>query len=677
MESLKRNGVRPGMIMRTGELEGGAMSLLPAVVPLEPAKRSEVVPTRLARNLAPLFGVPSPVSPFGSTTWLCDFTRITLSEIARGAPLPTREQARALRDSVPDGGWVYDGRAVLAAPGTTLPNEIISATTNRYGPHTKSAVVLTGTNVLLDPVATAIEEALPLVRAAGGGPVPLGLRIAAWASAVIEVFRSQPALATAAAKARRIQREFLGGPHITRHPSVTARARCEIGPEPDHLDPVTHPRDLMFLDRTVSYLGLASRGAARDLADELADHLVGLVLDACEPEGVGHVWATSRAEDQVVAEAMLPSSGLVESLLGHWFAVHGRDGAEVPRLVLPSPREARVLPALTRRVLVVAALGIARTIRPRAGTDSVPLDDFLALLDGIEALTGGEPDMAALRARVVLLRLIVLRHNRMNAISTLVDRVIADTDSCLGLCAQGVLDRGAVADLLSAVSVELNAVRTTNALDAADALPSPVELATIVRRYWEGFAATLQADLGDPAPIGHHLHNYAAFLGSQTDQDDLLEAVRLFRDFVIPARRRLHERTGAFGPLGRSMYIATAATSRLGEHARTHGDPAEAVRWARLGYEWIDRVLADDEFARLAGEQGEYAGLFALRAAPALLLALELGVAPVTPSQLARVREWADVAARWLVTATRGRPEFAVRHQEIEVIRKRLAELEC
>ncbi|MGI5499012.1 hypothetical protein [Lentzea sp. CA-135723] len=648
------------------------MSLLPAVVPQEPARRSEVVPARLARNLAPLFGVPAPAGPFGATTWLCDFTRITLSEIARGAPLPTREQTRAWRDEVPDGGWLLRGRAVLAAPGTALPNEIINATTNRYGPHTKSAVVLTGTNVLLDAVTTAMGEALPLLRTAGGEPLPLGLRIAAWASAVVEVFRSQPALAIAAVKARRIQREFLGGPRVTLHSSVTARARCEIGPEPEPADPVTHPRDLMFLDHTVTYLGLTG-GTPRDLADELVDHLVGLVLDACEPEGVGHVWATARTEDQVLAEAMLPSSGLVEALLDHWFALHGRDGDTVPRLHLPAPRG---LSALTRRVLVVAALGVARTVRPRVGTDSVPLNDFLTLLDGIEVLAEDEPELAAVRTRVVLIRLMVLRHNRANPIGALVNRLIADTGSCVELCAEGVLDRGAVADLLSAVSVELNAVRTTNALDTTDGLPSPVELGAVVHRYWREFAAALQVDLGDPSPIGHHLHNFAAFLGSRTEQADLLEAVRLFRDFVIPARRRLHERTGAFGPLGRSLYIATAATSRLGEHARSHGDVVEAARWARLGYDWIERVLADEEFARLAGEQGEHAGLFALRAAPALLLGLELGAAPVTPGELDRVREWADVASRWLVTTTRGRPEFAVRHQEVEVIRKRLAELE-
>ena len=52
---------------------------------------------RLARKVAPLFGVPSEQNPFRPLTWVCDFTGITVSEIARGAPLPTRADAARLR----------------------------------------------------------------------------------------------------------------------------------------------------------------------------------------------------------------------------------------------------------------------------------------------------------------------------------------------------------------------------------------------------------------------------------------------------------------------------------------------------------------------------------------------------------------------------------------------------
>src|SRR6266498_193322 len=88
------------------------MALLPAVVPQLVEKRSELVPARLARKVAPLFGVPSEQNPFRPMTWVCDFTAITVSEIARGAPLPTRAHAAELRgrDDVAAGSesWTVD-----------------------------------------------------------------------------------------------------------------------------------------------------------------------------------------------------------------------------------------------------------------------------------------------------------------------------------------------------------------------------------------------------------------------------------------------------------------------------------------------------------------------------------------------------------------------------------------
>ena len=85
------------------------MSLLPAEIPEIPETRAGVVPARLARKVGPLFGVPWPNGPFGRLTWVSDYGRITLTEIARGAPLPTRAQAGDLHG--PGVGWaVVQGR---------------------------------------------------------------------------------------------------------------------------------------------------------------------------------------------------------------------------------------------------------------------------------------------------------------------------------------------------------------------------------------------------------------------------------------------------------------------------------------------------------------------------------------------------------------------------------------
>ena len=60
------------------------MPLLSAVVPDIPENRAEVAAARLARKVGPLFGVPWPDGPFAGRTWVCDYAKITLSEIARG-----------------------------------------------------------------------------------------------------------------------------------------------------------------------------------------------------------------------------------------------------------------------------------------------------------------------------------------------------------------------------------------------------------------------------------------------------------------------------------------------------------------------------------------------------------------------------------------------------------------
>ncbi|MGH3930999.1 MAG: hypothetical protein ACRDTF_13600, partial [Pseudonocardiaceae bacterium] len=97
------------------------MGLLPAEVPDIPEARSGIVPARLARKLAPLFGVPWERGPFGSRTWVCDYNKITLSEIARGAPLPTRVQATRARTALSDEWTIIDRIAVTGADGS-LPN---------------------------------------------------------------------------------------------------------------------------------------------------------------------------------------------------------------------------------------------------------------------------------------------------------------------------------------------------------------------------------------------------------------------------------------------------------------------------------------------------------------------------------------------------------------------------
>lgn len=209
------------------------MHPLTAAVPDSEVRRSEFVATRLARKVAPLFGVVWESNPFGCT-WLCDFAALTLAEIGRGAPYPPREVQAAL-DAGPghDGGpgamtpWRWAGRAVWTPRRGPTPTAIAHATLNRYGPDTKAAVVLTGANRLLLDVTAAIAG---VCRYLADLRVSPELRLAVWAGLVLEAYRGQPALVVAAIEARAVQRALatpwtgqisLGGSGDW--------ARCEIG----------------------------------------------------------------------------------------------------------------------------------------------------------------------------------------------------------------------------------------------------------------------------------------------------------------------------------------------------------------------------------------------------------------------------------------------------------------
>jgi hypothetical protein len=176
---------------------------LPAVVPEGEFPRSEVVAVRLARTIAPLFGVSWPAGPFGRT-WVCDYAALTLAELARGAPLPTKPERAPLTRTEPAGagepatGWGWSGRAVWTAPGGTAPAVLANATVNRFGPNTKAAVVLTAANRLLAEATAAIETVCGELNDSPAGPQ---MRLAIWAGLVLEVFRGQPALVVASIQA--------------------------------------------------------------------------------------------------------------------------------------------------------------------------------------------------------------------------------------------------------------------------------------------------------------------------------------------------------------------------------------------------------------------------------------------------------------------------------------------
>ena len=308
------------------------MYTLPAVVPEGEFPRSEIVAVRLARKVAPLFGVRWEHNPFGRT-WVCDYAALTLAELARGAPMPAKPD-RALTSTGAAGrepgsdenaaGWSWSGRAVSTAPGATAPAVLANATLNRFGPNTKAAVVLTAANRLLQEATAAVEAVCGDLNDSEAGPQ---MRLAIWAGLVLEVFRGQPALVVAAIQARAVQRSLTArwGAQVGIGDLGESAARCEIGAAGvgEQTDP-WHPIRFALIDDTLELLDLSAAGpVGPDRTEDIAAAWCRRLLNMGRP-GSGMVW-------------------LVEDEQGHRFAhSYQRVGAMV------APFVAEVLDAGTR-----------------------------------------------------------------------------------------------------------------------------------------------------------------------------------------------------------------------------------------------------------------------------------------------------------------------------------------
>ena len=667
------------------------MSLLPAVVPPIPESRAAVVPARLARKVGPLFGVPWPDGPFGALTWVSDYGRITLTEIARGAPLPARAQAATL--SGPAEGWEVVQRRGVAAPGGSLPYEIANTTLNRFGPDTKAAVVLTAVNRLLDPVHDGVARAVAHLVDDAGLPLAPALRLTGWAALVVEVFRSQPALVAAGIRARAVQRQLCVAWELPLAPDTAAPlTRCEIS-APRAGRPTSQPSELEVVDRSLPLLGLfpaagpedagADRATAGDVVAALLDRLlaVGTLRDA------SHLWLSERAPGALAVEALVPATSLIDRFVGRALRSAGieRDPA-APLPAVPSAAAFARLPHMARRATVIALLAVLRHVQAvpavRERTRDLVLDRLdrlAAVLDA--ALPDDDPVGAVARCRIALMRVQTRRHDRDADLNDDLVRLLAAMDRCADLGASGILDRGAAAEIIAAAAIEANAVRWTNAARPGTALPDPELLDRRLRRSWIHHLDLLQVPPAlrtgaatTSSLLGFHLHNYAAFLASHVDRDDdLRNAAALYRDTVIPARERFAASTGGTEPLRNALQVGSRAVTALARREAAAGWPDRARRWAELGLGWIRRALDDDGArALLGGEPTEVACRLALQAASTLVTAVEQDIAGDDEKRTAA--ELLEVARTWELSALAS-PDQHVRHAEIEELTARITAL--
>jgi hypothetical protein len=690
--------------------------LLPAVVPEIPENRAEVAAARLARKIAPLFGVPWPDGPFGARTWVCDYAKITLSEIARGAPLPTRAEAARLGD-LREGDWQLVDRIGVAGRRTPMPNEIANATLNRFGPDTRAAVVLTAVNRLLAPVCDALVCALSLLVDGSGARLPDRLRLAAWAGLVVEVFRSQPALLAAGIHARAIQAELVQSWQLPLAVGLDALplTRCEVGPTAPPASATARPCTLDVAEHTLAALqwdgappgevrsGEVRSGEVEDdetpaelsgrlRAAETVDLLLRRLLAAGTSADASYLWLSEREAGQLAVEALLPPTDLVDRFVRQCTRSRVPTGPdpEPPEVLpaVPTAEQLAALPVLARRALLIALVTVLRHIqnspqgRERSRHNIVPVLAGIARLAD-EVLAPDDPVACLTACRVADMTVQTLRADLRNDLRGPVRDLLAGLDRCADLLRRGLLDRGAAAEVISSACVELNVLRRTNAQRPGAGLPTPDELDQRLRRSWRTYHEALEIPpfvAGSPARlpglVGYHLQNFAAYLAGSADEAEVGEAVELFTTVVIPAREEFCTRSGHFPPLRHTLQVASRATTRLAEAARDRGDIAEATRWAGVGRGWVLRALADDDTRLLISTERptESACRFALLAAPALVLAVELGAEGASRADVAQAAQLVELAQRWELHAVGGGAQHA-RHQEVVALVERVTAL--
>lgn len=174
----------------TAEIINKALAGQPVQLPVgyehlgsEEPRRKDIVPNHIAQHIGPLFGVPNPNGPLKGASWFCDFREITLTEIQKGIPEPLHKEQN-----------MFAGKP---------PKAIAPATTNRFGPSTKEAVILTGVNRLLEPQTTLLNRA---IASQEFSTLETTQKLQAYGAVVFGVYQAQPLLVHAGLYARNIQR---------------------------------------------------------------------------------------------------------------------------------------------------------------------------------------------------------------------------------------------------------------------------------------------------------------------------------------------------------------------------------------------------------------------------------------------------------------------------------------
>lgn len=642
------------------------MHALPAEIPDAEVRRADLVEVRLARKVAPLFGLGDDIPPFRHS-WVCDFTTLTLAEIGRGAPSPDRAGRSRLETALPDsleavspgdaeGGvgpeWAWSGRAVWFRQHGALSGVLSNATLNRYGPDTKAAAVLSAANRLLRNAKTAVAAAC---RHLADGGCDAEVRLAVWAGLTIEVYRAQPALVVAAIQARQVQRSLSArwGMQVDRAGVTGPDAPSEIHPPvPDFADEdgaATRWRPTSFdlVDSTLPLLGLADDRAnglglvTADALDDIASAWCHRLLGIGRP-GRGVIWLAEDDQGSRRVHAMVRVGAVVApfvaATLGGTAAGNRRSAPALP--TLPTGDALANTPVLQLRAHLLTAHLAANYVRyrdelllnwPQLRTTTQDLVQE-AVQRCAEFLPDHDPVSLQLQAYAAYLAVWDRPRTRDGAQTALsndipgdgssgwaeaVRRLIASQQRVVRAWQSRLLDPGTAAYLLE---IGIVALRDTDACGLTDAanLTSEAPTSSMVDAWWSAILEARGLDLtGDlaakinslsPAQV-FHLHHYAAWLARSGRRGDLRRALAVQeRVAMVRAEVIRHEPAGfaAKSAAARAAYeLATEIATDLAL-ATPDRERVARTRALEIAVRYAQTVLADpstNNLLRPAGPQ--------------------------------------------------------------------------
>jgi hypothetical protein len=691
-----------------------------------PVDESGIVPrrsetwARLAHRVSAFFGVNLGEAPAGQT-WLAEYNSLTSAEIARGGLLPSREWHElvhsewhsghkggkiALGDSplLPKNTFWIAGHALIRGTGAGEPrlpgavpvsagiHEIAPATTGRFGPDRKAALVLAGGNeafasllpVFHDVVGTILSRQ-PELQFRG--------KITLWASLVLETYRSQPCLFAASVQARAIQRAL----SLPWAPAsvVEPIARSEFGStdgQSSGQDPDLEPRELNVLDRTLK----ACLGDERDpyMRDELVSRWVRHLLESPDR---GVVWVTETAPGRREAEVLLSTVDSIRSFLETSEQPESFESDDWSTLcpITPEKDEITRMPHKSRQALIWCLVQTYRILRDDPKIEN---EDFR------RHVTEQMAKAAALSA-AVLGPTHPMTYFAANRHALAQQRDLRQTDPQASIEAGLEVNRTAarLSELHNAGMVSgafyaevLIASSAAIRLSMADAEASgqhelAAEIQNDLKWLWDSVFSTVGVDLDRElenarhgqtstllAALSPHVHNYARFLCDLDDLPAKERALVLMEAVVIPAREDLARARKTDRPLRLSLQVAVQVIDALlmaGQHPAENHNKWAIQAWGYtqrlVGMSFVQETLAKQQSLTIS----RAAALTAVVRGWLIALENEVGESAVNLDQ---VREQIEKLARFNgVDLNRSSPgPSSAERQTVESLHARLLNVE-